>query len=491
VRLKRARNPFLLEMGVQRPRARDAIHPVPVDIRMAEDKNVLVISGPNRGGKTVTLKTFGLLSLMAQTGLHIPAEEGSRLPVFDHVLAEIGDEQDIGAGLSTFSAHAAHLKDILDRSTRESLVVIDEPGMGTDPDEGVAMAMAVLDALADRGTFVAVSTHYNRLKSYALLNSRAINASVEFDPDEHRPNFVLRYGAPGISHGLDIAREVGIPPEVLDRAQGYLDQDEIRLNALIDKLNSLLMRASSEKSKASEEKERFRTAAERMKEALGRMEADKKALIRSKREEAEAAIAAAREELKEAINALKRGSATQEEVTRAYDRVDRRLKETLFQDPLEGHQETAAWEKGQLVLHRDLNQKGVVESVDASTGRAFLTLGRMRVSVPLEALEPLKDADGQEHSPSAKAISWDMDAGRPLELNVIGYRVADAIPLIEKTLDRALVEGEGSLTIIHGYGTGRLRGAIRDHLEGLPFVKSVSRGDERRGGDAVTVVELR
>jgi DNA mismatch repair protein MutS2 len=363
--------------------------------------------------------------------------------------------------------------------------------MGTDPDEGVAMAMAVLDVLADRGTFVAVSTHYNRLKSYALLNPRATNASVEFDPDVHRPNFVLRYGAPGISHGLDIARDVGIPSEILDHAQRYLDQDEIRLNSLIDKLNGLLIRASSEKSKAAEEKAKYQAAAEGMKEELERLEADRKSLMLSKRQEAEAAIAAAREELKRAINALKRKESSQAAVTRIYDRVERHLKEGLSRDSLKGPQGTATCEKGQLVLHKDLKQKGIVESVDTSAGRAFLNLGRMRVSVPLEALEPLKNTDEKDSSPSAKAISWDMDDGRPLELNVIGYRVADAIPLIEKTLDRALVEGEGSLTIIHGYGTGRLRGAIRGHLKGLPFVKNVSRGDERHGGDAVTVVELR
>jgi DNA mismatch repair protein MutS2 len=252
IQLKEAKNPILLALASGEDRT------VPSDILLDRSQNLMIISGPNRGGKTVTLKTLGLLSLMAQAGLHIPAADGSALPVFKAFMAEIGDDQDIQAGLSTFSAHIGHLKYMVEHADQDSLVIIDEPGMGTDPDEGAALAMAVLDELSERGAFVAVSTHLNRLKTYGLLRERVRNARMEFDRLANRPTFSLRYGTPGTSYAFEIAGDSGITPEIIDKAKGYLNQDEVLLNRLIDKLNRLKQKTTVEKEAAEEIKRKYR-----------------------------------------------------------------------------------------------------------------------------------------------------------------------------------------------------------------------------------------
>jgi len=493
IQLKRARNPLLLAMTSEVKQGNDLKQepPVPVDIVIDDRKNILIVSGPNRGGKTVTLKTLGLLSLMTQAGMHVPAEEGSRVQVFDHIMAEIGDDQDIGAGLSTFSAHASHLEHILKRADRRSLVIIDEPGMGTDPDEGVALAMAVLDNLSEQGAFVAVSTHYNRLKTYGLLNNRAVNASVEFDTSANRPTFELHYGFPGISHGLDVARSVGIEPEILDQARKYLDQDEIQLNRLIEKLNNLIVETTAQKIDAETAKGKYRKASLKLKEVRNGIEEEKKELIESKRFEAEKMLVEAREELKQAINALKKRKSVQTDVTDKYDKVGRKLMDHLVLEKGKGPSlAPGIIKKGLSVYHKKLKQKGTVQSVEAFGERALVMLGHVKVSADISDLEIAEEPqNGVDYKPFGY-VSWDRQEMPSRELNLIGYRVDDAIALIDKTIDRALVGGELSLRIVHGYGTGKLRGAIREHLKAVPFVKKVSSAEQEFGGNAITVVEL-
>ncbi len=496
IELKGAKNPILMALRLEEiPQICGNDFPVPIDIMLESNHNVLVISGPNRGGKTVALKTLGLMSLMAQAGIPIPAEEGSCLPVFDKVIAEIGDDQDIQAGLSTFSAHAAHLTYILEHAGKKSLIIIDEPGMGTDPDEGVALSMSVLDFLSRQGAFVAVSTHSNRLKAYSISNKRAVNASVEFDNEKDRPTFKLSYGVPGISHAFEIARDMGLPTQILDRAKGYLDRDEVRLNRLIDKMNSLIMDMDKEKTEAKALKEKYFLAAEKMKERLLSFEFEKKALMEEKRLEAEAVIGEAREELKQVINLLKKKKeSVQSRVAETHADVSRKLMRYFDQEVGENNGKSYAqpekFKKGLLVYHKGLKQKGVVQSIDSLSGRVLVMLGKMKVSAAIEDIEPIEETQDSSIKKSVPSVSWDINKAPLRELNVIGYRVEDAIPLIDKTLDRALVNGDLTLRIIHGFGTGRLREAIRSHLRTVPFVKSVCSGDVKYGGDAITVVEL-
>jgi len=496
IELRSARNPILLAMALEGDSGENGKNfPVPVDILLDGAHNLLVISGPNRGGKTVTLKTLGLMSLMAQAGIHLPAEEGSRLPIFDQVMADIGDDQDIQAGQSTFSAHAAHLTHILDQSHKKSLVIIDEPGMGTDPDEGVALSMAVMDVLSERGAFVAASTHSNRLKAYGLSNKRAVNASVEFDVQNNRPTFKLTYGAPGISHALEVAREMGVPPDILDLASQYLDRDEIRLNRLIEKMNRLIIEAEQEKQIAEDLKEKYLANTVQLQDRLGSLEAEKKAMIEAKRLEAEAAIREAKEDLKQAVNLLKKKKEpVQARVSEKHTEVGRKLTDYFEMETRKEKEKSyidiKKFQEGQIVYHRVFKQKGIVQSVDLSAGRVSVMFGNIKVSTGVQFVELIKDDRTPVSERPEGSVSWNMDKEDLRELNVVGYRVDDAIPLIDKTIDRALVDGELTLRIIHGFGTGRLRDAIRGHLKGVPYVKNISSADPRLGGDAITIVEL-
>lgn len=495
IELRGARNPLLLAMALNSGAGTESIRaPVPVDILLDGQHNVLVISGPNRGGKTVTLKTLGLMSLMAQAGMHIPAEEGSRLPVFEHVMADIGDDQDIRTGLSTFSAHAAHLSHILRQAHPKTLVIIDEPGMGTDPDEGVALSMAVIDFLSGRGAFVAVSTHSNRLKAYGVSNERAVNASVEFDDLNNRPTFRLLYGVPGISHALQVAREMGVPSNILDSARAYLDRGEVRLNRLIEKTNHLRLEAEQEKIATENMRAEYMARTKELETRILSLEREKQTLIAGKRREAEAAIQEAKEELKQVINLLKMKKTGQASATEEHAEIARRLMDQLKEDSEHEARKPrmvfSDFKNGRIVYHRKLKKSGIIHSVDVSSGRVSVMLGNIKVSAGIQDVEIIKDNGPPETRESGNSVTWHITSPVPRELNVIGYRVADAIPLIDRTIDRALVDGESTLRIIHGFGTGRLKDAIRGHLRKKAFVKNICSADSKFGGDAITIVEL-
>jgi DNA mismatch repair protein MutS2 len=407
-------------------------------------------------------------------------------------MADIGDDQDIQAGLSTFSAHAGHLGYMVDHARRGSLAIIDEPGLGTDPDEGVALAMAVLDFLLQQGVFTAVSTHSNRLKAYGLLNKGVVNASVEFDEERFCPTFKLTYGSPGISHALEMASSIGISQEILTRARAYLDQDEVELNRLIEKLNRLIAEGKRERLETEAAKNQYHEALKETQDRLIRLESEKKALIEAKRVEAEAAIGEAREDLKKAINLLK----SKQESVQAYvtdrvaevgDRLLNRFKVTSRDGPIV---EQEAIKEGQVVFHKKLKQEGTVQKVGPSAGVARILLGKVRMNARIEDLEVVKGGQVSGPQKSSGAVSWFARGGPPKELDVIGFRVDDALHLIDKTMDRAMVDGALTFRIIHGFGTGTLREAIRTHLKGVPFVKKVCSADPKSGGDAITVVEL-
>jgi DNA mismatch repair protein MutS2 len=501
IRLNGAKNPILLALSRIEGKEMDS-GPVAVDITLEQDRNLLIVSGPNRGGKTVTLKTLGLMTLMTQAGIHIPAAEGSCLPVFDHCVADIGDDQDIQTGLSTFSAHAWNLKRIMELAGPKSLVIIDEPGMGTDPNEGAALTMAVLDELSQKGVFVALATHLNRLKVYGLLNRRVVNAAVEFDTQYNRPTFRLLYGTPGISHALETAHDLGMPTSILEKARGYLDRDDVQLNRLMEKIHRLIERVEADRKEAESAKQGYHSAAEEIRARLVQAETEKRALVDSYRAEAEAAIQSAREELKQAINHLKRKKRpVQADVAKRCETVRQELLSHF--EPL-GHAPafsiSGELREGQSVFHTRLKQHGVIQSVDPSGGRASVMLGAVKISADPRDLQVAAKPKSVHSDNKPRAVkwnfkertSWDSPSGGLTsgELNVIGYRVDDAIPLVDKALDRALVEGKLSLTIIHGHGTGRLRGAIRDHLRGMPFIKTVASADPGLGGDGVTVAEI-
>jgi len=484
--LRKAVNPILACI------ASEGEAPVPLDILLDRDVNVLIISGPNRGGKTVTLKTLGLLSLMAHAGLHIPAEEGSILPVLNNILAEIGDDQDIQAGQSTFSAHISHLRYMIEHADKDSLLIIDEPGMGTDPDEGSALAMALLDDLARKDSLVAVSTHYNRLKTYGLLEKRAKNACMEYDDAVGRPTFTLRYGTPGTSYAFEMAHDHGIGQDILARARGYLNQDEVRLNRLIDKLNSLRSETEIEKSKAEHVRQKYASAKKRMLKILGRVESDRKEILAEKRNEADQLIKEAREEIRILINSFKdKQRPSQAFVQKRYDDIIGRLIDKL---PAPEYIVTPGQDKvlktGQMVRHKSLNLEGRILSIDAINSKALIITGNVKLSVKTGDLMVVSGEAGLKSDESSGGISHRTSEIPAREINLIGYRVEDALPLIDRIIDRSMIEGGMSIRIVHGHGTGKLKAAIRDHLRGFSCVKRVMGEDPEYGGEAITIVEL-
>ncbi len=484
VDLRQAMNPILMSME---PGGGST---VPVDIMMDRDMNVLIISGPNRGGKTVTLKTLGLLCLMAQSGLHIPVSEGTQLPVFQQIFAEIGDEQDMQVGLSTFSAHISHLKFIMDQADADSLIIIDEPGMGTDPDEGAALAMTLLDDLSQKGASVAVSTHYNRLKTYGLLGKRTKNASMEFDEITNHPTFILKYGTPGTSYAFEIAKEYGINPEFIERAKRYLDEDEIRLNRLIDKLNRLTHETAIEKAAAEHNKRKYHSAKERLEKVMRQSEADRDSFIKEKGAEADQVITEAREELKRIINAFKKKTVGRKDFVRQFDEIADKVMDH-FQRDAEKDRTVASHEiqLGQWVKHKHLGHSGRIISLDTDNAKAKIMSGSVTLSVDVTDLEIVSDLEKPETCESS-GVSHPIRGRLSREINLIGYRVADALPLIDKMIDKTMMEGDLSLRIIHGHGTGRLKSAIRDHLRNFSCVKRIGGADPQSGGDAITIVEL-
>ncbi len=497
VHLRDAVNPILLSLYLKAgkgDRAEQRERVVPIDVRIDADKSILIISGPNRGGKTVALKTIGLLALMCQSGMHIPAREGSRLSVFDNILAEIGDDQDIAAGLSTFSARLEHLKGIVNRAGENSLVILDELGTGTDPDEGTSLAMAVLDYLSDKGSLMAVSTHYQRLKRYSLVNKRAQNASVEFDYEKARPTFKLRTGLPGVSHAIEIARDAGIRPEIIDKAAAYLGKDRGKPDLVMEELARLMEEVKEEKEAVTHARGEYELSKKRLEEETKRLTGQLNEMLIQKEKGAERILSEAKRELGEAIEYLKeKGPAGQFEATQRYTQAKRELT-----DAIAGLKEEEKWVHptpftiGQAVFHRKSNKRGVVVGIDEGSSRTQILSGNVKLTVASSELLPESEAPLQQEEGKEVEKHWSV-SGLSLaqrELNLVGYTVADALPLVDRLIDQALVHGYTRVKIVHGMGSGTLRKAIREHLEKNFYVKGLIPGGRDAGSDGITVVEL-
>jgi len=492
-----ALNPILLALFLGSSAGKDAEeveHVVPITISMDADKSILIISGPNRGGKTVALKTIGLLALMAQSGMHIPAAEGSRLGVFDNILAEIGDEQDIAAGLSTFSARMEHLKEIVAYATESSLVILDELGTGTDPEEGASLAMATLDYLSERGSMTAISTHLQKLKGYGLINKNAQNASVGFDQQKGRPTFRLLSGMPGVSHGIEIARDIGLMPAIVDRALAYLGDEQGSSESLMRDLARMLEEVKREKDAVTSAKREHLESKRRLDEERHLLGEKMDAVLNEKRTEAERALAEARTEFGKAVEMVReKGPAGQARATDRYLKAKGDLIEAMrdFRGT-EWSLQDVPLSPGQAVYHKGSKKSGIILSVEENSSRARIKVGNVKLSVDLSELipdtGPSVDRQGEREGERQWSISSSVTAQK--DLNLIGFTVADALPLVDKMIDQALVHGYSKVKIIHGIGSGTLRNAIREHLRENLQVKDLSPGGRDGVNDGVTVVEL-
>lgn len=472
---------------------------VPVDIRLGDDFDTLIITGPNTGGKTVALKTAGLLVLMAQSGLHVPAGEGSRLGLFKQVFADIGDEQSIEQSLSTFSSHMTNIVDIVCRAGRDSLALLDELGAGTDPTEGAALAQAILERLHGAGAKTVATTHYSELKNFAYTRERVENASVEFDAVTLRPTFRLLTGKPGRSNAFEIAKRLGLPGELVDRAREFLTVEQVQVEELVRNLEKAQQEADAERAAAARLTEEART----LKERLQKMESDlaqkRLSILTKAEEEARTLVREARLETGAIVKELREKLA--EEATRAREVAIQEARERISslrhkvsrikpKKVMEGAALDQA-RPGEEVFLPEYNQKGYILAPPGPGGDVQVQVGVIKMSVPLKDLRKVESPRPAGGQSSVAGVMLGKAREISYEIDLRGQYADEAMLLVEKYLDDAYLAGLPRVRLIHGKGTGSLRTAIHRQLKGHHRVKSFRIGEHGEGGLGVTVVELK
>ena len=507
IRLYQARHPLL-----------DPATVVPIDVELDAQTYAMVVTGPNTGGKTVTLKTIGLLALMAQSGLHIPAHSGSEISLFHNIYADIGDEQSIEQSLSTFSGHITNIIRILDHSDRRSLVILDELGAGTDPQEGAALARALLTHLLERGITTLVTTHHPELKAFAHSTPGVVNASVEFDLETLRPTFHLTIGLPGRSNALAIAQRLGMPEPIITSARSELSPADLRAEDLLDEIHR--QRDLSRKARSAAENARHEAEAMRNELAnrLEKIEDERMQVLDKAHHQAEEQL----EQLQDELRDVRRQLARTRQPLEVIEEVEQQVEQ--LQDSLAAPVERRAPESslsqvrrairlGDKVRLHSLNTQGVVTSL--SEEDAEVSVGVLRIRARLAELQLMGEETSIPSSPTGLPTARDLMAGsRPhpaseppaatarqsgsqlyaespgIELDLRGQRSEEALDALDRYLDSAYLAGLPWVRIIHGKGTGKLRLAVREALSHHPHVKSFESGGDKEGGEGVTVAKL-
>ena len=476
----------------------DARHPllsgdvVPNTIVVGGDYDALLITGPNTGGKTVALKTAGLLCLMALAGLPVPAAAGSQVPVYDEVFADIGDEQSIEQSLSTFSGHITAIIDIIERADRGSLVLLDEMGAGTDPTEGAALGIAIVDRLISRGVSLIATTHHSELKVYAHHTPRVTNASVEFDLATLRPTYRLTIGLPGQSNALAIAHNLGMPDDVIAAARSGLSREEQDLEGLLGDLRSQLSEAeeaSTRAAAAAAEAERLRDEWREQRLALdaevAQIREDARTRVRRDLRDVSRYIERTKREVEAAR--LEQAAADYERASRAVERLEWVPEEPEAPalppaGPVDVYPGARVWLRG-------VSTAGEALTEPDEDGAFDLQLGALRTRARLDQVERTGDAAPLERLVHTTiAVSQPVDVGPSIEVR--GQTLAEALPRVEEFLDRAVRGGRPRVLLIHGKGTGTMRRAVRDLLDRHPLVKSYETAERAEGGEGVTVAHL-
>jgi DNA mismatch repair protein MutS2 len=494
IRLDQARHPLLDSQTV-----------VPIDVSLDDQTFAVVITGPNTGGKTVTLKTVGLLALMAQSGLHIPARSGSTLSVFQNIFADIGDEQSIEQSLSTFSGHIRNIVRILRQADERSLVLFDELGAGTDPQEGAALARAILAHLVERRIPCLVATHYPELKVYAHGTPGVTNASMEFDLATLQPTYHLTVGLPGRSNALAIARRLGLPAEIIESARADINPDELRAEDLLNEIHrqrdlARKARQQAENALRQAEKQKMELAAR-----LERIEDERHAILEKERQKSDVEAANRQDEIEELRRQLARArqplealKPLQEQAAEVSAKAQRGIERQVVVDATPG-----PFRLGDKVRVRSIKMNGVITALSESDFE--VQVGNLRVRTRQNDIQRAGEPDIVivEESPKAvlsRAVSPEK-AGKSaaastyypspgMELDLRGQRVEDALDSLDRYLESAYLAGLPFVRIIHGKGTGRLRQVIRDSLSQSPHVKNWEPGADNEGGEGVTVVRL-
>lgn len=476
---------------------------VPVDIRLGEDYNLLIVTGPNTGGKTVSLKTLGLFTLMGQAGLHIPALEGSRLAVFDDVFADIGDEQSIEQSLSTFSSHMSNVVYIVNHASANTLCLFDELGGGTDPIEGAALAIAILNFLKNMGARCMATTHYSELKTYALSTDGVENASCEFDVASLKPTYKLMIGVPGKSNAFAISSKLGLPDYIITSAREQLDNDAVDMETLIADLEKSKRSIEEDKKAIEEYKAEADALKKRLQEKESELTAKKSEILQKAREEARDIVEEAKEVADQTIrdynkwrsNPNKADMRTMEEKRgKLRDKIKDYNKAGVSNTPARTSNHKAKdFHIGDAVEVISMNAKGTVTSLPDSKGIVTVQMGILSSKLPISDLIILQDkgfvTEAERSRTKSRSITGKAMTFSP-ELNVMGKTVDEAIMAIDKYLDDAVLSHMNKVTIIHGKGTGALRKGIHQYLKKHPLVKSFRAGEFGEGEYGVTIVEL-
>ncbi len=462
---------------------------VPIDVRLGTDFRALVITGPNTGGKTVALRTTGLLALMHQSGLPIPAAPGSRLPVFRDVFADIGDEQSIAQSLSTFSGHMRSIVRIVGAAGEGCLVLLDELGAGTDPTEGSALAQALLDRLITAGALVAATTHYAELKTYAHNTVGVENASVDFDLATLKPTYHLTIGLPGASQAFAIAERLGLPADIVADARSRLGSAQQEFEQTLASIRETRASTQDALARATEAEERARAARHEAEEERRHARREREDALVTARAEAQQQLAEVQAEIAAARELLERQTLTEQLLEQSTARLSEMISPATDEtaETVSSGDTTLPISVGQYVRSGG-GWQGTVAALDEDKGEATLVAGTMRISVPLAGLQP---AVAPVADPlRGPATPPPAPRSVPSSLDLRGARVEEALESLDSYLDQAAVAAMSKVTVIHGHGSGALRDALRARLSGHPLIKSWRPGERGEGGDGATIVEL-
>ncbi|MGC9365128.1 MAG: endonuclease MutS2 [Fidelibacterota bacterium] len=464
---------------------------VPLNVRIPEGITCIIITGPNAGGKTVAMKTIGLLSLMVRHGLPVPVDDGSRIPWFDTVLMDIGDQQSIENDLSTFTSHVANLKTILAEATPQSLVLIDELGTGTDPLEGAALGRAVLEALVRRGSFTVVTTHHSGLKAYADQAPHVMNAAMEFDSDELQPTYRFRLGLPGSSYALEISRRIGLDDSVVRRARDLMGADQVKLEHLLLEIETLKSRIEKENRSVERNKKTLDKLIAEYEEKLAAVRTRHEALDEQIAEELERLVAKSRSEIEHAVKAIREKGASRETIVQARKTLENIQTTARKKQPRKAPPQRApakSFSVGNAVRVAGISGVGRIAELPHDKPRAAVDINDKTVWVSLDSLEAVPESKAETSDSSGITVQTESVPSARLDLR--GKRLDEARDELERYVDRVLLAGLKQVQIIHGKGTGALQKMTHDVLKSTPGIRKFYFENFDQGGTGVTVVEL-
>ena len=478
---------------------------VPIDIYLGKNFNLLIITGPNTGGKTVSLKTVGLLTLMAQSGLHIPALDHSELAVFDHVFADIGDEQSIEQSLSTFSSHMTNTVSILKEADAHSLILFDEIGAGTDPTEGAALAISILNDLHKRGITTMATTHYSEIKVYALTTDGVENACCEFDVESLRPTYRLLIGIPGKSNAFAISKKLGLPDYIIKDASARMDADDVQFEDLLSDLEHSRITIEKERAEINAYKQEIQQLKDELKTKSDRLDERRDKILRKANEEAAAILKDAKEYADQTIKTMNKHGMTVKELEKQRsairDKMNKRQEKLFVQAAKpKAHKahDISEFKVGTHVRVLSMNLIGTVTAPPSPKGEITVQMGSLSTKTKINNLEILvgyKDPEEAKKAPKGAGgsgkIKMSKAASISHEINLLGLTVDEAVAKLDKYLDDAYISRIPQVRIVHGKGTGALRNGVTAYLRGVPYIKSFRLGEIGEGDTGVTIVDFK